>query len=213
MIRLARYLIALAIVAAAPAYAAEQWYEVELIVFRQQVPSGTDAELPPATVTPPTAEQVVSLRRDAGAGTPYAMLDSSQLQLGGIYQTLQKSNYYQPLLHIGWRQPAYGMKQTASVAIPADWQPWNDAVPPLYGLVRVYRERFVHAAVDLRYRLPGAVATTTVTGSVDTSDGSVTDGSVTYTHQQSRRIRNTGELHYLDHPVLGVLVQVRPIEQ
>lgn len=208
MIRLARFLIALVLLAAAPVQAAEQWYEVELIVFRQQVPSGTDAELPPAIVTPPAAEQVVSLRRNAGAGTPYAMLGGNQLQLGGVYQTLQKSNYYQPLLHIGWRQPAYGMKQAASVAIPADWQPWNDAVPPLYGLVRVYRERFVHAAVDLRYRLPGAAAETATSGS-----DVAADGSVTYVHQQSRRIRNTGELHYLDHPVLGVLVQVRPIGQ
>ncbi|HEX5514265.1 MAG TPA: CsiV family protein, partial [Gammaproteobacteria bacterium] len=152
----------------------------------------------------PQASQVVSLRQpQAGASQPYTMLGNGELKLGSVYKSLRDSQRYQPLLHIGWRQPGLAGNQTASVAIPPNWQPWADgARPPLYGLVRFQQDRFLHVAVDLRYYQPSS-------GTVVTAGGGAAP-EPTYVHQQSRRIR-TGELHYLDHATLGVIVQVRPL--
>lgn len=178
---------------AVQAQPAERVYEVELVVFRQAEPTGTDAELRPLDPPPPEAEQVVSLRREGGDAA-YSLLEPNQLKLAGVVQSLRQSRYYEPLLHIGWRQPGLGEKEAAAVAVPLQWQPWaNGSTPDLFGLVRFYRERYMHVAVDLRYRLPEV------------------DGEVpTLVQRQSRRV-NANELHYLDHPGLGVLVQVRPL--
>jgi hypothetical protein len=194
---------------AAPALAqTPPWYEVELIVFRQPEPTGSDTELHPLDPPAPQASQVVSLRQpQAGTGQPYTMLGSGDLKLGSVYKSLQDSQRYEPLLHIGWRQPGLAGNQTASVALPPNWQPWADgARPPLYGLVRFQQDRFLHVAVDLRYYQPSSETVVTAGG------GAASDAmpAPTYVHQQSRRIR-TGELHYLDHPTLGVIVQVRPL--
>jgi hypothetical protein len=177
---------------AAPAQTDAPMYEVEVVVFRQAEPSGNDAELRPLDPPAPEAAQVVSLRGDTG-GAPYAALASNELQLGGVVQGLRQSQFYEPLLHVGWRQPGLPANAAAAVAIPAQWQPWSSGeTPPLYGLVRFYRERFLHVGVDLRYQPPGA------------------EGPAAYVHKQSRRVKS-GELHYLDHPVVGVLVQVRQV--
>lgn len=198
-------LTALTLAAPAGAQQSTPWYEIELIVFRQPDPTGLDAELHPVDPPPPEAEQVVTLRQlQGGATLPYAMLDSGELQLGAVYQRLQDSGRYQPLLHIGWRQPGLSSAEAASVAIPPEWQPWGNALrPPLHGLIRFQQDRFLHFAVDLRYRPEPAF------DAVSFSEGTLdVEPQPTYVHQQSRRVR-TGELHYLDHPALGVLVQVR----
>lgn len=192
----------------AAAQSAADWYEIEIIVFRQPEPTGANAELHPVDPPPPEASQVVSLRQPGAGGVPYEMLRSGDLKLGGVYESLEQSERYEPLLHIGWRQPGVGESAAASVAIPPEWQPWSQAQrPPLHGLVRFHKERYLHLAVDLRYQ-PPAVAPDEPELAFD---GTMTETvTPTYVHQQSRRLR-TGELHYLDHPTLGVVVEVRQV--
>lgn len=210
-----RYLLALllglmiaAAVPPAAAQSAADWYEIEIIVFRQPEPTGANAELHPVDPPPPEASQVVSLRQPGAGGVPYEMLRSGDLKLGGVYESLEQSERYEPLLHIGWRQPGVGESAAASVAIPPEWQPWSQAQrPPLHGLVRFHKERYLHLAVDLRYQPPAVAADEPELA----LDGTMTEiVTPTYVHQQSRRLR-TGELHYLDHPTLGVVVEVRQV--
>jgi hypothetical protein len=183
--------------AALPAQASEPWYEVELIVFRQADPGGSDRELHPLNPAPPQAAQVVSLRPPQAGKVAYTILGPAELKLGSIYQSLKSSSHYEPVLHLGWRQPGLASKDAASVALPANWQPWADtALPPLHGLVRLHQDRFIHLGVDLRYRHLGA----------DTD----AELAPTIVNRQSRRLR-TGELHYLDRPGLGIVVQIRPL--
>lgn len=183
--------------AALPAQASTPWYEVELIVFRQADPGGSDRELHPLNPEPPRASQIVSLRPPQAGKVAYTMLGAAELKLGSIYQSLNSSSNYEPLLHLGWRQPGLASKDAASVALPANWQPWGDtALPPLHGLVRLHQDRFIHLGVDLRYRHISADADAEL--------------APTIVNRQSRRLR-TGELHYLDRPGLGVVVQIRPL--
>jgi hypothetical protein len=64
-------------------------------------------------------------------------------------------------------------------------------LPVLDGILRVYRLRYLHVDVDLVYHRSG----------VDTP----------FRFQTSRRMRS-GELHYLDHPLFGLLILVTPLE-
>src|SRR5690625_2762143 len=187
------------------AQSAADWYEVEVIAFLQQEPTGDDAELHPLNPPAPEASHVVSLRQPDAEQIPYAMLTKNDLKLAGVYRSLDQSDYYQPLLHIGWRQQGLSEEQAAAVAIPPDWQPWSQLDQlPLYGLIRFHKERYLHVAVDFRYRSPSAAAG----DDLDVADATVVEmPAPIYVHQKSRRLR-ANELHYLDHPTLGVIVQV-----
>jgi hypothetical protein len=184
-----------------------QSYEVEVIVFKHWQAGGADAELPRSDVEPPAAERVASLDSAADGMTP---LPENALRLQGVYQVLARSKDYQPLLHVGWRQQGLGREQAPAVAIPAEWAPGQEEPPALYGLIKVYKERFLHAVVDLRHQLADAQQGT---AQIQAADGSMVAIAPppAIVHQQERRMRS-GELHYLDHPSLGVLIQVTPVE-
>lgn len=178
-----------------PAALAQGDYQVEVIVFKQWEAGGPDAERWPLNPPPPAAAQVVSL---ADPNNGFSRLSPNQLKLHGAAQALAKSPSYEPLIHFGWRQPGLGRDAAPAVQLPAD--------APVQGLIRVYRERYLHVEVDLRQ--PTGRAATQVQGGDD--GATVTAGEPVYVHQQSRRMRS-GELHYLDHPALGVLVLVTPL--
>lgn len=177
-----------------------QWYEVELIVFRQWEAPGDDAEAKPLDPPPPSFERVQPpAPADAAAGTRFRQLPAQRLDLHGVYRRLQQDDAYEPLLHIGWEQPGLSGAESVAVSLPADWQPQPQAdqftpTPPLHGLIRVYADRYLHVHTDLRY----APAT-------DWGPGA------SQVMQQHRRMRSD-ELHYLDHPALGVIVQVTPMD-
>jgi hypothetical protein len=192
-----------------PAFAQEtaQWYEVEVIIFKHWEAGGADAELARGYTEAPAAERVVSLGMAADGLTP---LPADALRLQGVYQVLARSQDYQPLLHVGWRQQGLGREQAPAVAVPAEWVPGQEAPPALYGLIKVYKERFLHAVVDLRHQRAGAQQGLAEVQGADGSMMVIAPPPATV-HQQERRMRS-GELHYLDHPSLGVLIQVTPVE-
>lgn len=207
--QLAALLLVLLSLFALPAAAQEsaQWYEVEVIVFRQWESGGADAERPRADVPPLGAENVVSLRGPEPGQplTPYARLSPNEMRLHGVKQVLEKHRGYEPLLHVGWRQPGLGQAGAPAVALPAGWLPGAGEEPMLRGLIKVYRERYLHADVDLRYGHNEGLAQLQGPEGKMASTGTMAD-----VHRQSRRMRS-GELHYLDHPKLGVLIQVTPV--
>lgn len=182
--------------------AAEQEYDVELIIFRQWEARGDGAEAWPLTVTAPHFGRWQPL-----GARGFQRLSGNQLQLHGARQRLEQSDAYQPLLHIGWRQAGLPRNRSVAVPLPPTWMPpedpeaWDPSLEPqpLYGLVRIYRERFLHAVVDLRYRRDA-----------DDRSGLLPTGAV-HALRQSRRMRSN-ELHYLDHPALGVLIEIRTVD-
>lgn len=74
----------------------------------------------------------------------------------------------------------------------------------LYGTLTLYRGRYLHIDADLRYRLRRYQASWT--------ERELPSGPPVYVLDQRRRMRS-GELHYLDHPAIGLLVKVTPVEE
>ena len=78
----------------------------------------------------------------------------------------------------------------------------------MFGNIGLSLGRYLHFAVDLRYQVP-AGAWRPLPAS---AQAMAVDPDVGYIHfRESRRMRS-GELHYLDHPKLGVIVRVDPIK-
>lgn len=165
-----------------PAQAAS-WYVVELVVFERLDGDGYGEYWPPDPGQPDLA-RAVEIGRGGGA---FSIVDGGGLRLGGVVSELRKSGSFRPLLHVAWRQPGYGKSTAKPVHLRG-----GRVGAVVDGTVRVYRRRFLHVETDLIYRPAEG-------GFVMTP----------FRLRESRRMRSR-ELHYIDHPMFGVLVQITP---
>ncbi len=88
--------------------------------------------------------------------------------------------------------------------------------PGIEGSIRLYLRRYLHLEADLLYENKALIAETDVpqsTGAKLESSPFVAQQAPVFRFrlQQQRRLRS-GELHYLDHPLFGLMVKVTPFE-
>ena len=206
---------------------AERWYQIELIVFQYLEPIGVDGEEWPATVQLPDIGRAVTLLEDVpefgdepekpAAPAPdantnarpvpvaFRALPESELRLSGAANRMARARGVTVLRHVAWRQPSFTgnpggappvyLRDEAQVPAgpAADPAPASDPgagvvrSPRFEGTVRLRIGRYVYVDADLLFMHEGAPIRLF----------------------ESRRMR-LGELHYLDHPLFGMLVQVLP---
>jgi hypothetical protein len=147
---------------------------------------------PPAEVDPNAAAKAEALR--------VRPLRPEELKLGVEYRKLRAISAYQPLVHLGWVQP--GLPEAD--AVPMDLGTLGVFNPR--GTVRVHLTRYLHVTLDLTYQAPSS--TTPAPSSPDGLDE--INLAPRYRLTTTRRVIS-GELHYFDHPVFGVLVRVTPV--
>lgn len=175
-------------------------YQVEVLIFLQ--PEGLSAELPPA---PTPAPALVGEPRTEGGETlpaaepppeptgPAQALPSGfsqprePLALTAAAEALRRRGY-QPLWHQAWIQPPGERDGVALPVLAALGQGRSSA--GLQGGISLMLGRFLHLGLDLEWQ-PGPQLEAVMS--------------------QQRRIRS-GEEHYFDHPRLGVLARVTPLD-
>ena len=186
------------------AFAQAKWYTVEVTVFERTSESGLGAEFWPENVDEPRSSFALSPRGGstvgvltAGASEPSAIaaVPRGQLAYGGIVKRLRRSGRYRPLVHLGWRQPGLAKTEALPVRVAGSSSAAPDA-SRVRGTLRLYRSRYLHLEADLVYTRPNA---------------DVVSLTTRFSLQESRRMRS-GELHYLDHPLFGVLVRATPYQ-
>ncbi len=201
---------------ALPVYAADQdqWYNVELIVFAQLHPDAGN-EIWPANPGSPDLTGAQEIPTTAVPNAQLQPLPPDQFAMQAEEQKLVKDGNYEILLHTGWRQLGVPREKgipvhihTAAPTTP-DASDAPAALPPprLDGVIELTVLRYLHLDVDLLLR--GKPATTT--GGVGDFFGVAPAKPLIpiYRLQESRRMRS-GELHYFDHPMFGVIALVTP---
>lgn len=215
----------------------DKWYQVELIVFERLTETSLESETWDNDPGMPSVEESIALTRPGespleGPG-PHAfrILPPDQQQLAGTYGHLENAADLEPILHLAWRQPGLPKEDAPWIQIylpPREgeiapspepvqqplfgggigrqdesdiggFDPYaagaaaepEPPAPVLDGVFRLYLSRYLHAGVDLVYHREGV--------------------EIPFRLKTSRRMRSN-ELHYLDHPVFGVLVKVTPYE-
>ena len=179
-------------------------FEVEVIVFRHtaQAAAGTWA----ASETGPA---LGSARRLADAEEhpapdaepmPFTKLPSTAHRLAGADRLLAGSSVYEVVSHTAWRQPgdagvAVYLGDEAAMTPEAAAAP--DAGLGLPAPVRPRAEGMLRLQVDATDMRVG-------------TDFTVLAGETPLRVRATRNLRS-GELHYLDHEVLGILLQVTPM--
>ncbi len=165
-------------------------YVVEIIVFRHLDQRGNSPEvaLQAAGTTPLATGSPAPVSGEAATGTgdPAALVPTS-LQLGGVAARLRRNGNYELLYHGGWTQEVAGQNGATPVPLPPDAVHAGAA-----GTVTLYRERYLHALVDIG--LAG-------------EDRSFDE---LRRIRQGRRLRGQA-IQYFDSPLMGVILAARSI--
>ena len=162
----------------------ESTYEIEVVVFENRLPELVGDEM----LTRDTASRVRKLENvvtpDAAVSEPYLY--------PAITNLLEQDGHYRVLAHQHWQQTI----DAKTIAKPVRIVGNNPA--ELDGIIRFYMSRYLHLDVDLLFR--------------QTAAGGDQRTEAVYRLTEQRKVKSQ-ETHYFDHPKLGVLVRVMPLEK
>jgi hypothetical protein len=189
----------LALAGTLPAYAQSGRIQVEVLVFAYVNPDAG------AAMAASDDDPIYSGMLLGEGGSIYSALPREALKLGGANDALARHARTRALLHVGWQQDAGSTRAvrlrggaTINASNPARGA-LATANPELDGDLSLRFGRGIEVHVDALLR-------------VATQDRAGRPGGETRYRLNSKRIMNYGELHYLDHPALGVIVRVDQIE-
>ena len=217
------------------------WYQVEVVLFEYLEPDagnewwyenpglpGRDQTIELITgVAEPVPGETINPADEANL-MPYLALSKDNYRLAGVNRVLRLSRDYRPLLHVAWQQPALDKRDIRAIHLdntqfeekPAEQvevepgELWDlpEYTPPVKvydGIIRLRRSRYLHLDVDFAY-FPEFL---------EQPDLAPPEGTADYDRlwadyvrlTESRRIK-LNELHYFDHPLFGLAIQVSRIE-
>jgi hypothetical protein len=213
----------------AAAQHAGRWYQVELLIFKRNTP--------PTDTIP--ASQREEWPTDISLAYPeeYRFIEdplpSSEHQLGGYSYALTRNEQFEVLFHQAWDQQMWEESRSTPFIIRAGQR--NDDHWELEGSINIHIGRFLHLTTDLWLSefIYGDVSSSfsenawpilPILGSDDTAlidtpgnnfiapflaDKPQVSRAVKFTERRSMRSKET---HYMDHPEMGIIVRMLPIE-
>lgn len=182
-------------------------YAVEILVFQHLDQTRSTQETPPpprpfasevpaAPLAPPGPALEFVLLDPVTGGPGFAELAPDDMSLGDAWRRLERLDAYLPLAYLSWSQPA----RSRAAAQPLPVGNAGAAPPGLSGQITLYKERFLHLALDLAWQAsPGAPA------SLDEFAP-----PTTYIDESRRLISDL--VQYFDNPRFGAIAYVRELE-
>jgi hypothetical protein len=211
------------------------WYQVELYIFRQQA-SGTNELWPlktpldftgvPNLMTVDTVPMTEILPGDNPVA--FQQVPMNAIETYDLGQRLIESRSYEMLYKASWRQPFVSQQEAPTVYISGgDTQAADQR--ELEGTLRFHKGRYLHVDAhltlgkyeanfqEIRPAEPDALSAAGITTNEYASNDTplITPNVVAlemFELKESRRMRS-GELHYLDHPKFGMLIQINRIKE
>lgn len=193
-------------------------YAVEVIVFRHLAPQAagawaSDEGLPDfsaarrLTLAADDAASVAATAPDAAAPAPFTALPASELRLAGAEKLLAGSAAYEVVAHVAWRQPG-----DAEIAVyigdPAFGANPTDGTPAPAAPTASEPGGSTALALPSRPRAEGTLRLQVALPEMRVQSDFVVLAGDTPVRVKATRNLKSGELHYLDHELLGVLLQV-----
>jgi Peptidoglycan-binding protein, CsiV len=191
-------------------------YKVEVIVFSHLSPQAYASEAWPVHPALPTLTQStpimpadssdVLLTGAPVAAVPYQYLPSSDFQLTQTEKRLAANPQYQVLTHLAWLQPLAAKRVTVHISGEPltdnaqnnlnDFKQWG-----VNGTLTLSKTNYVNLRTNLWIQLTDVqLQKAGISSSAQTRE---------FRLAQKRRLRNN-EIHYLDHPLFGIIVKVTP---
>ena len=174
---------------------ADQWYHVELIVF-QQLDTITDEQWPKMPEQNQDQDKLLIPTMKSQLIQP----DKNETLISSATR-LNRSSHYKVLYHQSWQQPIMKKRHAEAIKIHSD----DDMID---GSLRLYKSTYLHAAINL-WLLENKES---INSWSDVSpDGENIDNIRNPHLEQSGRIRSK-KLYFFDHPKMGVLLKITPID-
>ena len=196
---------------------AETLHQVELIAFAR---SGAETEENwDRQYDLHYPERYVNLQTADGSDTPFQLLPADAMKLNKEADAIAGRRNLHVLLHAAWRQAVADPAHATAVVISGG-KPFG-AHHELEGTFTLSVEHFLRADTNLwlsRFSNDAADASAK-TQSLPNPPAAIAPSAAENTHyvatqtvvlQEQRRLRS-GELHYLDHPRMGLIVLVTPV--
>ncbi|WP_051640697.1 CsiV family protein [Thiomicrorhabdus sp. Milos-T2] len=176
-------------------------YKIEVIVFENLNLKGWTEEHWPDQIELPSTENSTSIFT---RNQKPLWINRRNQSLVGTEAKLNKRGY-RVIFHQAWSQLAYANKKAPTVLIENDQKRGAN----LIGTVRLYKTRFAHVDFDLELerRIPSKILEKFAQNQGISAGEAPTHWR--FNIKESRKIK-PGELHYIDHPLFGVLVKITP---
>ncbi len=173
-------------------------YTVEVIVFENHALRGWTEEHWPDEIELPITEDSTSLFT---TGKYPLFIENANTSLGTVAQKI--SRHYGILFHQAWSQSAIDTKNAPTVLI----ENAQEGGTQIVGTIKLYKTRFAHVEVDLEFER--AIPTKILEEFAQNQQLALEElpSHWRFNLKEARKIKE-GELHYIDHPLFGVLVQV-----
>ena len=194
----------------------------------------TDSAMPAESTGPAVTEELPAA--EPALPEPFQMLPNDELNLTAQETRLSSSEKYYPLLHVAWRQPVLSQEEAKAIHIYSNMgRAQSDdtqssleslAIPPhneffayqtapedespmnvIDGTIKITRGKYLHLEADILYRVQAEKNNDFNIFGFRKQDEELT----VFRMQESRRLRS-GELHYFDHPLFGMLVMITPYQ-
>lgn len=207
-------------------------YRVEMVLFRHTDTNAVKEEVWQSALIARLGEAVQLHDRDRD--TRFQDVSGTPFGLRGVVTRLEQNPLYEVIASFAWEQPGLAPEAAVPLRIQAgprlghrapqgtpEFGPWRivpamERVPespeppkPVYevdGTVTLSLARFLHVHTDLLYRR--ATHEPLHGDHIRTVEG----GMFAESHVSERRRMRSREKHYLDHPMMGVIVEVTPLE-
>lgn len=207
----------------------ERWYQVEVIVFSRSE-SASQQEVWPKNIQLSYPANTIALKpAEASDPTGFTQLKTSDRQLNAQAATLARSGSYTLLFHQAWRQMITGQKTSILISGGKLFSGHHELEGSIDLNVAQYLQletnlwltQFVSAqmasASDSGWPLlPEIPADELRDGEMSISDSS-SDQPADYLSKRTvklhqERSMRSGEVHYIDHPLLGMIIKIVPYD-
>ncbi len=184
-------------------------YQVELIIFNYQPLDFSNNNLwQDFTDSIPTTNTITLINPFPNSGSqntnkqnsinlsqlqPYTLLPANLFLLGKEMQRLQQHDNYQILTHLAWLQPISDTWHAKTIYLVGGNQyQIGNTLYQLNGTLRLTQANYINVSVNLELVEP-------------------VNGQLKSYHLQTYRRMRPNQLNYIDSPVLGMLVMLKPL--
>jgi Peptidoglycan-binding protein, CsiV len=177
------------------AVAAEQEYDIEIVILEDVSGRYSKSEnwpIIPEEYTSTSTKQSDIKQTQNEKRIKY--LANTSFKLNDEVKRIEDSKEYKVLLHTAWRQTGLDKQSAFPVHITTNSPDLNSSGSYIEGDITLVMSRYLHVSGDLTYYKEGS--------------GSY----VPYPVKFDRRMKSR-ETHYIDHPMIGVLVLTTPISR
>lgn len=197
----------------------EKWYRVEVLVIESKDKSAL-AEEWPLNPGKPTLTNAIALSSDPT--TEFSLLNDNQLTLGRAKKRLQQN--YRLIMHKGWRQTLSDKQTSPAIHLSGGQNYTDNNEPEVDGIIKLSTGRYMNVDADLVFNKPMKLV---ANGAVElgsentqtTAHFAEVPGQNWQNDPQARlqsfRLKESSrlkadEIHYIDHPLYGIIIVVSP---